>query len=102
MSFSTYVTTWDTDPLAQISDMIAKNTVNSNTRIILAFASFNFASTSYIPGFGNIGISEVQQITSLVRIMLELVYLLVVQRIHLLVRIYILDQATWHLILIQY
>jgi len=66
MSYSTYVTTWGTDPLVQIQDMINKGAVNSNTRLILAFASFNFSSTSYIPGFGNIGIQEVQQITSLV------------------------------------
>ena len=66
MSFSTYVTTWDSDPLAQIKDMFAKGTVNTNTRLILAFASFNFSSTDYIPGFGNISIQEVQQITSLV------------------------------------
>ena len=70
-TFSTYVTTWGTatvsqDPLQVINDMIAKNALQTNTRIILAFASFNFTSSSYIPGFGNIGMTEVQQITSLV------------------------------------
>ena len=66
MSYTTYVTTWNTDPLVQIQDMIAKSVIKTNTRIILAFASFNFASSDYIPGFGNITIQETQQIVSLV------------------------------------
>ena len=65
-SYSTYVTTWGTDPLIQIQDMINNNVIQTNTRIILAFASFNFSSTDYIPGFGNISMSETQQITNLV------------------------------------
>ena len=52
--FISYVTTWGTDPLLLIQDMINNSLVQSNTRIILAFASFNFDSTDYIPGFGNI------------------------------------------------
>ena len=66
MSYTTYVTTWGTDPLIQIQDMINKSVLKNNTRIILAFASFNFSSTDYIPGFGSISMSEVQQITNLV------------------------------------
>jgi chitinase len=66
MSYTTYVTTWGTDPLVQIQDMINKSVLVNNTRIILAFASFNFTSTDYIPGFGSISMSEVQQITNLV------------------------------------
>ncbi len=66
MSFTTYVVTWGTDPLIQIQDMINKSVLKNNTRIILAFASFNFSSTDYIPGFGSISMSEVQQITNLV------------------------------------
>lgn len=66
MSFTTYVTTWNVDPLVQIQDMINKNVVLNNTRIVLAFASFNFNSTDYIPGFGSISMQEVQQITNLV------------------------------------
>jgi len=66
MSFTTYVTTWNNDPLVQIQDMINKNVVLNNTRIVIAFASFNFNSTDYIPGFGNISMQEVQQITNLV------------------------------------
>ncbi len=65
-TYSTYVTTWGTDPLVQIQDMISKNVLQSGTRVILAFASFNFSSTDYIPGFGNISMEEVQQITNLV------------------------------------
>ena len=66
MSFTTYVTTWNNDPLVQIQDMINKNVVLNNTRIILAFASFNFNSTDYIPGFGSISMQEVNSITNLV------------------------------------
>ena len=66
MSYTTYVTTWNKDPLQQIQDMINKSVLTSNTRVVLAFASFNFTTISYIPGFGNISIDEVKQITSLV------------------------------------
>lgn len=66
MSFTTYVVTWGTDPLIQIQDMINKSVLKNNTRVILVFASFNFSSTDYIPGFGSISMSEVQQITNLV------------------------------------
>ncbi len=66
MSYTTYVTTWGNDPLTQVNDMINKNVITSSTRIVLAFASFNFASTDYIPGFGSISIAETQQIVNLV------------------------------------
>lgn len=66
MSFTTYVTTWDSDPLQQIQDMINKGALVANTRVILAFASFNFASTDYIPGFGSISLAETQQIVNVV------------------------------------
>lgn len=66
MSYTTYVTTWGNDPLTQVNDMINKNVITSSTRIVLAFASFNFSSTDYIPGFGSISIAETQQIVNLV------------------------------------
>jgi hypothetical protein len=66
MSFSTYITFWDKDPYAQVQDMISKNALTPNTRIILAFASFNFSSTDYIPGLGNMTIDSVKQLTTLV------------------------------------
>lgn len=65
-TYTTYVTTWNKDPLSQIQDMIDKSVLINNTRIVLAFASFNFSSTSYIPGFGNISMDEVRKITTLV------------------------------------
>lgn len=65
-TYTTYVTTWDKDPLSQIQDMIYKSVLINNTRIVLAFASFNFSSSSYIPGFGNISIDEVKKITNMV------------------------------------
>jgi len=65
-SFSVYVTYWDNDPYQQIEDMIQKGAIKENTRVILAFASFNFISTQYIPGFGSVTMDEVKQITALV------------------------------------
>lgn len=64
--YTTYVTTWGKDPLEQIQDMANKNVIKNNTRIVLAFASFNFTSTDYIPGFDNITLQKVQGITNLV------------------------------------
>ena len=64
--FTTYVTTWDSDPIAQVQSMIAQSAIKSGTRIALAFASFNFDSTSYIPGLGSMSIEQVQQFTNLV------------------------------------
>jgi chitinase len=64
-SFTTYVTTWNSDPLTQIQDMINKLVIINNTRVVIAFASFNFDTSTYIPGF-NITLDEVKQITSLV------------------------------------
>ncbi len=55
-----------TDPLTQVQDMISKSVIQSGTRVILAFASFNFDSTNYIPEFGNISMDKIQQITNLV------------------------------------
>lgn len=66
-TYTTYVTTWGTNPFDQIKDMQAKNVLQPNTRVVLAFASFNFESTSYIPGIdGGITIAQIQQITSFV------------------------------------
>jgi chitinase len=65
-TYTTYVTTWNNDPFNQIDDMISRNVVQSNTRIVLAFASFNFSATTYIPGFGNISMDEVKDIVDLV------------------------------------
>ena len=65
MSLSIYVTYWDTDPYQQIQDMIQKGAIQ-NTRIILAFASFNFISCHYIPGFQYITMTRVREIITLV------------------------------------
>lgn len=65
MSYSTYVTTWGTNPINQVQDMINKNVIQTRTRVILAFASFNFDSTDYIPGInGGLSMSDVQQIVN--------------------------------------
>lgn len=65
-SFTTYVTTWGEDPLETIQNMINNNAVTSNSIIVLAFASFNFNSTDYIPGLNNLTMDAVMKITSLV------------------------------------
>jgi len=64
MSFSTYITTWDSDPYAQAQDMVQKGVIAPGTKVILAFASFNFSGTTYVPGLGNMTIEQVQTLTS--------------------------------------
>jgi len=66
MSYSTYFTTWDRPPYDQIQEMINNKVLQPNTRVILAFASFNFDSTNYIPGLGNMTLSDVMKVTDLV------------------------------------
>ena len=66
MSFSTYVTAWGSNPLDTIQDMFNKSAINANSRVILAFASFNFSSTTYIPGLSDLTMDQVKQITNLV------------------------------------
>ncbi len=66
-TYTTYVTTWGTNPLDQIKDMTNKKVLKSNTRIVIAFASFNFESTNYIPGInGGLTIANIQEITNYV------------------------------------
>ena len=66
MSYSTYFTTWDKNPYDEIIDLINNKVLNQNNRLILAFASFNFVSTDYIPGLGNMKLEDVQKVTNLV------------------------------------
>lgn len=67
MSYTTYVTSWGNNPFDQIKDMASKNVLKSNTRVVLAFASFNFESTTYIPGLnGGITIADIQQMANFV------------------------------------
>lgn len=66
MFYSTYITTWDSNPYDQVQDMIAKSVLKPNTRVILAFASFNFSSTDYVPGIGNLTLSDLSKLTNLV------------------------------------
>jgi chitinase len=66
-SYTTYVTTWGNNPLDQVKDMAAKNVLQPNTRVVLAFASFNFESSTYIPGInGGLTIADIQQIVQFV------------------------------------
>lgn len=66
MSFSVYVTYWDNDLLTQVHQMIDQGAIKKNTRVILAFASFNFISSQYIPGFGSVTMDDVKNIVNLV------------------------------------
>jgi len=67
MSYSTYITTWDTSkPYQQVQEMINKSVLKTNTRIILSFASFNFSNTNYIPGINNMNIDDILKLTALV------------------------------------
>jgi chitinase len=66
MSYSTYITSRDKNPYDQVQDMLNNNVIKPNTRIILAFASFNFSSTTYIPGLNNLSIDDLIKLTNLV------------------------------------
>ena len=66
MSFSVYVTYWDNHLLTQVQQMIDQGVIQQNTRVILAFASFNFISNKYIPGFGSVTTDDVKNIVNLV------------------------------------
>lgn len=68
MSYTTYVTTWISDPLIQIQDMINNLVLQTNIIIILAFASFNFNNFENIPGINNITIEKIKYIIDLVHI----------------------------------
>jgi chitinase len=48
-----------------VQNMIDNNVLKSNTRVVLAFASFNFDSTEYIPGF-SMSLDSVKSFCSLV------------------------------------
>ena len=66
-TFTTYITTWDSvKPIDLVQDMINKSVLTTKTRIVLAFASFNFDSPTYIPGLGSMTVADLQQLTSLV------------------------------------
>jgi chitinase len=47
--------------------MIANNALTKNTRLVLAFASFNFTSNNYVPGLENMSLADIQNLTALVK-----------------------------------
>ena len=65
-TFSVYVTYWESDLHAQITDMIDNDVIKEGVRVILAFASFNFISSQYIPGFGNMTMDDVKNVINMV------------------------------------
>jgi len=64
-SFSLYLTHWNGNPYVQLQEMIHKKVVTAKTRIILAFASFNFIDASTIPDLGGLTMQQIQSITDL-------------------------------------
>ena len=62
MSFTTYIESWSS-PLTVLQQMININALTKNSRIVLAFASFNFDSIAYLPGVENMTITDVQNFT---------------------------------------
>jgi chitinase len=66
MSYSTYFTTWNKNPYDEIQELINNKVLKVGTRVILAFASFNFDSVDYIPGLGNMTMNDVNKVTDLV------------------------------------
>jgi len=66
MSFTTYIESWSGHAGDLVQDMINKGAISGNTRIVLAFASFNFDSGDYIPGLQNLTMADVQKFTALV------------------------------------
>ena len=65
-TFSVYVTYWESDLHAQITDMIDNDVIKEGVRVILAFASFNFISSQYIPGFGNVTMDDIKNVINMV------------------------------------
>ena len=66
MSFTTYIESWSqTKPNDLLQQMINNNALTKNTRIVLAFASFNFTTTTYIPGIENMTMTDIQNFTKL-------------------------------------
>jgi chitinase len=47
--------------------MISNNALTENTRLVLAFASFNFSGNNYVPGLENMTLADIQSLTALVK-----------------------------------
>ena len=68
MSFTTYLESWSSvSPKSIVQQMIANNALTKNTRLVLAFASFNFTSNNYVPGLENMSLADIQSLTALVK-----------------------------------
>jgi hypothetical protein len=67
LSFSLYVNTSDKNPIDQVKDLMKDFILNNNTRIILAFASFNINDSNTIPGLDNMSIDDIYNIIKLVK-----------------------------------
>lgn len=66
--YTTYITTWGPDPLAQVQSMIANGTIRANTMVDIAFGSYNWdtSNPTVIPGLGNLSSSELKQVVALI------------------------------------
>ncbi len=66
--YTTYITTWGKDPVAQVQDMINNGAIQPNTMIDVAFASYNWDpnNPNIIPGMQTLSGSELQQVVQLI------------------------------------
>lgn len=68
MSFTTYLESWsNSKPIEIVNQMISNKALTENTRLVLAFASFNFSGNNYVPGLENMTLVDIQSLTALVK-----------------------------------
>ena len=68
MSFTTYLESWSPiSPKTIVEQMINNNALTENSRLVLAFASFNFSGNNYVPGLENMTLADIQSLTALVK-----------------------------------
>ena len=66
MSYTTYITSWGRNPIDLTNELISKNVLKNGVRLVLAFGSFNFNGTDYIPGLNNMTMDDVKNLVKLV------------------------------------
>lgn len=66
--YTTYITTWGPNPVAQVQSMISNGAINSNTMVDISFASYNWDPNNpgIIPGLQGVNSSDLKQIVDLI------------------------------------
>ena len=66
--YTTYIESWDANPVAQVQAMINNGTINKDTMIDIAFGSYNWDSGNpgRIPGLENLTKDQLKQIVKLI------------------------------------